>query len=91
MKDPNLAFVPEDAKAAWIRGPGWPRPGYEHVAEFLKKYSEAGGKVARRHRHGLLPANHSGLSLHYEMQMLTDIGIAADRRRFRAPRCGLPR
>jgi imidazolonepropionase-like amidohydrolase len=75
VKDPNLAFVPADAKAAWIREPGRPRPGYEHVAEFLKKYSEAGGKVLAATDTGCCPQIIPGLSLHYEMQMLTDIGI----------------
>ena len=45
MKDSRLAFVPEDAKAAWIREPGPARAGYANIAEFLRKYSEAGGKV----------------------------------------------
>ena len=41
------------------------------MAEFLKKSSEAGGKVIAATDAGILP----GLSLHYEMQLLNDVGI----------------
>ena len=47
VKDPNLAFVPAETKATWLREPQ-PRStaqGYAHIAEFLKEYSDAGGKV----------------------------------------------
>ena len=71
--DPNLAFVPADAKLTWTTAPR-SRAGYTNIAEFLKKYSDAGGKVLAATDTGItgiIP----GLSLHYEMQMLTDMGI----------------
>ena len=74
-KDPNLAFVPADVKAAWTREPGRARAGYANVAAFLSKYSEAGGKVLAATDTGCCTQIVPGLSLHYEMQMLTDIGI----------------
>jgi hypothetical protein len=58
--DPALAFVPADAKAAWVRPPGRPRDGYPHVAEFLRKYSEAGGKVLAATDTGCLCADCAG-------------------------------
>lgn len=73
--DPGLAFVPADVKAAWVREPGRARAGYAHVAEFLRKYSEAGGKVLAATDTGCCAQIVPGLSLHYEMQMLTDLGI----------------
>lgn len=73
--DPALAFVPADAKAAWVRPPGRPRDGYPHVAEFLRKYSEAGGKVLAATDTGCCAQIVPGLSLHEEMQMLVDMGI----------------
>jgi len=72
--DPRLAFVPADAKAAWTREPGRARDGYPNVKEFLRKYSEAGGKILAATDTGIPPIV-PGLSLHEEMQMLTDIGI----------------
>jgi imidazolonepropionase-like amidohydrolase len=73
-QDPGLAFVPADAKATWIAPPR-SRAGYANIAEFLKKYSDAGGKILAATDTGItgiIP----GLSLHYEMQMLADMGIA---------------
>ena len=75
VKDPNLAFVPADVKAAWMREPGRARAGYANVAVFLRKYSEAGGKVLAATDTGCCTQIIPGLSLHYEMQMLTDMGI----------------
>ncbi len=75
LKDPGLAFVPADVKAAWAREPGRPRAGYEHVTEFLRQYSEAGGKILAASDTGCCAQIVPGLSLHYEMQMLTDMGI----------------
>jgi imidazolonepropionase-like amidohydrolase len=72
-QDPNLAFVPADAMATWTTPPR-SRAGYANIAEFLKKYSDAGGKILAATDTGItgiIP----GLSLHYEMQMLTDMGI----------------
>jgi imidazolonepropionase-like amidohydrolase len=76
VKDPRLAFVPDDVKAAWIREPGPARAGYANIAEFLRKYSEAGGKVLAATDTGCCAQIVPGLSLHYEMQMLTDMGIS---------------
>ena len=63
------------SKAAWTREPGRARAGYANVAEFLRKYSEAGGKVLAATDTGCCAQIVPGLSLHYEMQMLTDMGI----------------
>ena len=73
--DPALAFVPANAKAAWGREPGRPREGYPNVAEFLRKYSEAGGKVLAATDTGCCEQIVPGVSLHEEMQMLVDMGI----------------
>jgi len=73
--NPGLAFVPADVKAAWIREPGRPRDGYANVVEFLRKYSEAGGKILAATDAGCCAQIVAGLSLHEEMQMLVDIGI----------------
>jgi len=73
--DPGLAFVSADVKAAWIREPGRPRDGYANVVEFLRKYSEAGGKILAATDAGCCAQIVAGLSLHEEMQMLVDIGI----------------
>ena len=75
VKDPGLAFVPADAKAAWTREPGPARAGYANVADFLRKYSEAGGKVLAATDTGCCAQIVPGLSLHEEMRMLTDMGI----------------
>jgi len=76
VKDPKLAFVPAEIKATWGREPKQNRPtigGYANIAEFLRKYSEAGGKVIVGTDAGLVVI--PGLSVHYEMQMMTDLGI----------------
>jgi imidazolonepropionase-like amidohydrolase len=74
VKDPGLGFVPADAKEAWVAGPRMKRDGYKNAAEFLKQYSEAGGKVLAATDTGCCNEVIPGLSLHYEMQMLTDLG-----------------
>ena len=76
VKDPGIAFVPADAKKAWTEQPASARAGYANVAEFLRKYSEAGGKVLAATDTGCCAQIVPGLSLHYEMQMLVDLGIA---------------
>jgi imidazolonepropionase-like amidohydrolase len=73
--DPQLAFVPADVEEAWTRPPGRARAGYANIAEFLRKYSEAGGKVLAATDTGCCTQIVPGLSLHFEMQMLTDLGI----------------
>jgi imidazolonepropionase-like amidohydrolase len=73
--DPNLAFIPADVKAAWTRPPGRPRAGYANTAEFLRKYSEAGGRILAATDTGCCTQIIPGLSLHYEMQMLVDLGV----------------
>ena len=75
VEDPGLAFVPQSAKAAWVGEPGPARAGYEHAAAFLRQYSEAGGKVLAATDTGCCERIIPGLSLHIEMQMLTDLGI----------------
>jgi len=73
IKDPGLAFVPEDVRLSWTRLPGREADaeGYRRTAEFIRRYAAAGGKVLAGTDAGWLP----GLSLHYEMQMLTDMGV----------------
>lgn len=75
--DPKLAFVPAEVRAAWNRQPR-AREGYANVATFLRMYSEAGGKILAATDAVCGGCNQivPGLSLHYEMQMLTDMGIA---------------
>ena len=75
VEDPDLAFVPEDVEAAWVREPRQARAGYEQASAFLRLYSEAGGKVLAATDTGCCAQIVPGLSLHYEMQMLTDLGI----------------
>jgi imidazolonepropionase-like amidohydrolase len=76
VNDPGLAFVPADAKAAWLGGPRFVRQGYNNIASFLRQYSEAGGRILAASDTGCCPEVIPGLSLHYEMQMLTDLGVA---------------
>lgn len=73
--NPNLAFVPENAKAAWVGAPSRVRAGYDHAATFLRLYSAAGGKVLAATDTGCCAQIVPGLSLHYELQMMTDVGI----------------
>jgi imidazolonepropionase-like amidohydrolase len=75
VKDPGLGFVPADVKESWTRPPGEAREGYHNAAEFLRQYSEAGGKVIAATDTGCCAEIIPGLSLHSEMQMLTDLGI----------------
>ena len=72
--DPGLAFVPEDVRRSWAQVPAREPDveGYRRTAEFIRRYAEAGGKVLAGTDAGWLP----GLSLHHEMQMLTDMGVA---------------
>ncbi len=73
IQEPGLAFVPDDIRESWtlVGGRAPDSEGYRKTAEFLKKYAEAGGKVLAATDAGFMP----GLSLHYEMQMVTDVGI----------------
>lgn len=73
IKDPGLAFVPVTVRESWTRlaRRDQDTEGYRKVAEFLRKYVQAGGKVIAGTDAGIIP----GLSLHYEMQMLVDAGI----------------
>jgi imidazolonepropionase-like amidohydrolase len=74
VKDPGLAFVPAEVRESWTRpdsrAPN--REGYAKMAEFVRQYAAAGGKVISATDAGFMP----GLSMHYEMQMLSDIGVA---------------
>jgi imidazolonepropionase-like amidohydrolase len=76
VQNPELAFVPDSAREPWAREPGRARAGYANVAAFLKQYSEAGGKVLAATDTGCCAQIIPGLSLHIEMQMLTDVGIS---------------
>jgi imidazolonepropionase-like amidohydrolase len=72
VKDPAVAFVPAKMRESWTEvGRSGDKQAYDKVAEFLRKYAAAGGKVLAATDAGMLP----GLSLHYEMQMLVDAGV----------------
>ncbi len=77
LKDPILAsMVSTEIQGQWI-DPGRRPPdivGYEKVQEFMRQYVNAGGKLLAATDEGgqFVP----GLSIHYEMQMITDAGIA---------------
>ncbi len=77
LKDPVLAsMVSAEIQGQWL-DPGRRPPdveGYEKVQEFIRQYVDAGGKLLAATDEGgqFVP----GLSIHYEMQMITDAGIA---------------
>ncbi|MCB1669935.1 MAG: amidohydrolase family protein [Gammaproteobacteria bacterium] len=75
VEDPALAFIPDEARAAWLREPRV-RAGYANVVSFLYQYSQAGGKILAATDTGCCAQIVPGLSLHQEMQLLTDMGIA---------------
>ena len=73
IRDPGLAFVPVEIREPWTRPRGRADiQGFTKVAEFLRRFAQAGGKIAAGTDAGYMP----GLSLHFEMQMLVDIGIS---------------
>ena len=73
IRAPALVFVPEDVRLSWTQlSPREPDPeGYRRTSEFLRRYAEAGGRIIAGTDAGFMP----GLSLHYEMQILTDMGV----------------
>ena len=73
VRDPGLTFVPADVRDSWTRSDSREpnREGYAKMAEFVRKYAEAGGKVVSATDAGFMP----GLSMHYEKQMISDIGV----------------
>ena len=72
IEDPGLAFIPTAVVDPWTRVRGRPDvQGFTKIAEFLRRFVQAGGKIAAGTDSGYMP----GLSLHHEMQMLVDIGI----------------
>jgi hypothetical protein len=77
LKDPVLAAaVAAESQKVWT-APGGRAPdveGYKKVQGFLRQYVNAGGKlIAGSDDTG---AQLPGMSLHYEMQMITDAGIS---------------
>ncbi|MGE0449962.1 MAG: amidohydrolase family protein [Vicinamibacterales bacterium] len=76
-KDPGLAFVPGEEKAAWVREPGPPSEAYKIVVAFLQQYVAAGGKILVStdgiERSAIVP----GLGLHVVMQGVEKMGIPA--------------
>jgi imidazolonepropionase-like amidohydrolase len=73
IQDPGLAFVPASVREPWTRPRGRADiQGFTKVAEFLRRFAQAGGKIAAGTDSGYMP----GLSLHYEMQMMVDIGLS---------------
>ena len=75
VKDPGLAFVPADVKEMWTRPPGRGSRRLQQRGRVSAEYSEAGGKVIAATDTGCCAEIIPGLSLHSEMQMLTDLGI----------------
>ncbi len=78
LMDPTLlAIVPAGAQQAWKNLSSGRNPdveGYNKVKEFVTQYVKAGGKVTAGTDEGGVTI--PGLSLHYEMQMITDMGIS---------------
>jgi len=78
LKDPTLtAIVPAGAQQAWrnlASGRSPDTEGYNKVKEFVRQYVNAGGKIAAGTDEGGVTM--PGLSLHYEMQMIADMGIS---------------
>jgi imidazolonepropionase-like amidohydrolase len=71
------AIVPAGAQQAWKNLSSGRNPdveGYNKVKEFVTQYVKAGGKIAAGTDEGGVTM--PGLSLHYEMQMITDMGIS---------------
>lgn len=75
-RNPALAFVPAEARAAWVAAPGPARAGYDNVKLFLRQFSDAGGKILAATDTGCCAQIVPGLSLHEEMQMIVDMGIS---------------
>jgi imidazolonepropionase-like amidohydrolase len=72
-----LAIAPAGAQQAWKNLSEGRRPdteGYNKVKEFVTQYVKAGGKIAAGTDEG--GVSMPGLSLHYEMQMIADMGIS---------------
>src|SRR4029450_7153699 len=57
VQDPGLAFGPADARQSWTQPHNRkPNPeGYAKMAEFVRKYAEAGGKVVSATDAGWMP------------------------------------
>ena len=71
------AIVPAGAQQAWKNLSGGRNSdveGYNKVKEFVTQYVKAGGKIVAGTDEGGVTM--PGLSLHYEMQMFTDMGIS---------------
>ena len=77
LKDPTLAaIVPAGAQQAWMQLASTRTPdveGYKKVQEFVRQYANAGGKIVAGTDEGGVSI--PGLSIHYEMQLMTDAGI----------------
>ena len=78
LKDPTLAaIVPPGAQQAWMQLASGRTPdaeGFKKVQEFVRQYVNAGGKLVAGTDEGGVSI--PGLSIHYEMQMITDAGIS---------------
>ena len=77
LKDPVLSgMVSADIQRQWLepRGRAPDVEGYAKVQEFMRQYVNAGGKLLAATDEGgqFVP----GLSIHYEMLMITDAGIS---------------
>jgi imidazolonepropionase-like amidohydrolase len=78
LNDPTLLpIVPAGGQQAWknlSQGRSPDVEGYNKVKEFVTQYVKAGGKIAAGTDEGGVTM--PGLSLHYEMQMIADMGIS---------------
>jgi len=78
LNDPTLtAIVSAGAQQAWRNLSAGRSPdteGYTKVKEFVRQYVNAGGKIVAGTDEGGVTM--PGLSLHYEMQMIADMGIS---------------
>ena len=72
-KDPQFVFVPQQVRDMWSRFSAPPRQGYANTAEFLRLFAAAGGKSIVGTDAGYRTI--AGLSYHYELQMMVDVGI----------------
>jgi len=89
LQDPSLRFIPEARLQFWLRATKATdtdtnssqmerrRKGFRNVAEFVRRYARAGGRVLTGPDTGSSsgPTNIPGLSMHIEMEALVDAGL----------------
>ena len=72
-KDPQFAFIPQAVRDLWNRPSAPRRLGFANTSEFLRQFAAAGGKsiIGTDAGYRTIP----GLSYHYELQMMVDVGM----------------